>query len=143
MALERFEAMSIPAPVGRQIIRVTEIGEFIRNESCERRFKLEANHREIAKQLPFAEQLFDPLDPVLQEVGRQRETEWELSLKAAGLIDLTNYVSKTGDDRSTPWTTFCQQVASIPIGQSAYGREVQVNGEIGNYEIEGRMDFVL
>jgi hypothetical protein len=51
-------------------IRVSEIGEFIRFQSCERRFKLGLNNRRLARAVPFSERLFNTLDPVLQEVGR-------------------------------------------------------------------------
>ncbi|MEI9978191.1 MAG: hypothetical protein WDN23_04195 [Edaphobacter sp.] len=72
-----------------QILRVTEIGEYIRHRSCERRFKLEINNRAEARKLPFAERLFNALDPVLQETGKRREEEWELALQKNGLVDLT------------------------------------------------------
>ena len=69
----------------RPAIWVTEIGEYIRQRSCERRFKLEVNRREVARQRPFASRLFAPLDPVLAEMGRQRENTWEASLRKAAL----------------------------------------------------------
>lgn len=78
-------------PVTKPSVRVTEIGEYIHYQSCDRRFKLEHNNRKLARELPFAERLFNSLDPVLQEAGRLRENEWETSLKNNGLIDLTLY----------------------------------------------------
>lgn len=135
--------MADAAPIAPQIIRVTEIGEFVRNESCERRFKLEANHRELARLLPFAERLFNPLDPVLQELGNQRESEWEASLNAAGLADLTGYGAREGDDRSTSWTDFIEQLRLAQPFENAYGREIAVSSQIGAYLVEGRIDFVL
>jgi hypothetical protein len=60
----------------RPTVRVTEIGEYIRYRSCDRRFKLGHNNRRLARGLPFAQRLFNTLDPVLQEAGRHREDEW-------------------------------------------------------------------
>lgn len=63
-------------------IRVSEIGEFIRFRSCERRFKLGLSNRALARSVPFSERLFNSLDPVLQEVGREAEDKWERALLA-------------------------------------------------------------
>lgn len=65
-------------------IRVTEIGEFIRFQSCERRFKLGLDDRRLARAVPFSERLFNTLDPVLQEVGRDAENRWETALQDRG-----------------------------------------------------------
>src|SRR6266446_6145504 len=93
--------------VGRpRIVRVTEIGEYLRHHSCERRFRLEVNHRAKARELPFAERLFNALDPVLQEMGRQRESEWEASLQEGGLIDTTRYAQRPEDARVAAWAEF-------------------------------------
>ena len=62
-------------------IRVTDIGEYIRYHSCDRRFKLKFNNYEEARKVPFFELIFETsLDWVLQEAGRIRENEWEASL---------------------------------------------------------------
>jgi hypothetical protein len=80
--------------VTKPIVRVTEIGEYIRHRSCERRFKLGFNNWQLAKAFPFAQRVFNPLDPVLQEVGRQKEREWELPLQSAGLRAERDRVSR-------------------------------------------------
>jgi len=135
--------------VTRQWVRVTEIGEYIRYHSCERRFKLEHNNRELAKKLPFAERLFNALDPVLQEAGRKREEEWEESLKAERLTDVTGFSLKpstlTSREKATMWDDFVTKIhsLSLPAGRDAYGREVAVHGSIGAFDIEGRIDFIL
>jgi hypothetical protein len=124
-------------------IRVTEIGEYIHHRSCERRFKLEINNRELAKKLPFAERLFNALDPVLQEMGRQREGEWEQSLKAEGFHDLTKYGERAPDAKPTAWADFVSLLAGTAPGTTVYGREVAVETDIGAFRVEGRIDFVL
>ncbi|MGB8686632.1 MAG: AAA domain-containing protein [Microcoleus sp.] len=130
-------------PVTKPSVRVTEIGEYIHYQSCDRRFKLEHNNRQLARELPFVERLFNSLDPVLQEAGRLRENEWETSLQKNGLIDLTLYSQKSADKKKTPWTTFVAQLQGISSGQRAYGREISIQGDEGAFQIKGQIDFVL
>jgi hypothetical protein len=106
-------------PVTTLSVRVTEIGEYIHYQSCDRRFKLEHNNRKLARELPFAERLFNSLDPVLQEAGRLRENECETSLKNNGVIDLTLYSEKSAEEKKTPWTTFVERLQGISSGQRA------------------------
>jgi hypothetical protein len=134
----------IPGQVAPIRVRATEIGEYIRHRSCERRFKLEINNRELAMELPFAERLFNPLDPVLQEMGRRKEEEWAASLIQAGLVALPYSQLPPGqNDQRTNWTDFINQLHALAPGQNAYAREVCVSGDIGVFHIEGRIDFVL
>lgn len=125
------------------VLRVTEIGEFIRHKSCERRFKLEINQRRLARALPFADRLFNVLDPVLQAAGREREANWESALIDGGLSDLGDCDIRANDAKSTQWLELVDSLRSITEGQDAYGREVNVGAEIGSFYIEGRIDFVL
>lgn len=124
-------------------IRVSEIGEFIRFQSCERRFKLGLNNRRLARSVPFSERLFNTLDPVLQEVGRAAEDAWEVALRAEGLRDLTRLSERAPDNRTVPWPEFRQMLEEVAIGESAYAREVQVTGQIGAFEVSGRIDFLV
>lgn len=124
-------------------LRVTEIGEYIRHRSCERRFRLEINGRKEARKLPFAERLFNALDPVLQETGKDREKEWEQTLQASGLTDLTNYAALPDDAKSTPWDTLALKLKTLGPGQAAYGREIEISANVGSFHIEGRIDFVI
>ena len=126
-----------------QHLRVTEIGEYIRHRSCERRFKLEINNRQIARKLPFAERLFNTLDPVLQEAGRVRERRWEKSLQQGDLIDLTEYADRPDDAKPTPWDEVAGEMASLGTGHDAYAREVHVSAPVGGFSLEGRIDFIL
>src|SRR5206468_1148253 len=107
-------------PVPKPEIRATEVGEYIRHRSCERRFKLDINHRALAKRLPFAERLFNTLDPVLQEAGRERENSWEESLSDDGIADLTGYRGKPHDANQTPWADFRRLLEGVAAGQSSY-----------------------
>jgi hypothetical protein len=49
--------------------------------------------------------LFNQLDPVLQEAGRERENEWEEYLTESVLEDLTHYSDRPEDDRRLPGKT--------------------------------------
>ncbi len=124
-------------------VRVTEIGEFLRHRSCERRFKLGRDNWAAARELPFAERFFNALDPVLQEMGRQREDQWEDALKEAGLFDITNHSQRRGDARWTSWQEFTSELSVVQVGKGAYGREIDVAADLGAWRVEGRIDFVL
>ena len=126
----------------RPTVRVTEIGEYIRHHSCERRFKLDHDGRRLTKDLPFFFTLSGTMDPVLAEAGRRREREWESCLQAAGLADLCRYGERPGEE-ATPWDLFAQRCAEVRPGQAAYGREIEVGGGAGAFHLSGRIDFVL
>jgi hypothetical protein len=124
------------------VLRVTEIGEYIRHDSCARRFKLEANHREEARKLPFAERLFNALDPVLQDAGREREEEWEALLSKSGYRVLAKH-THGGDTDAASWSAFATTAGKLKAGEPAYGREIAISARIGAFQLEGRVDFVL
>ena len=127
----------------RPLIRVNDIGEYIRYHSCDRRFKLAFNNREIAKQLPFAKRLFNSIDPVLQEAGRLRENNWERQLQESGFVHVEPSEQEEESYGNLEWNDFIAQLATIPCGQNAYGREVMIHSCLEGFQIEGRMDFVL
>ncbi|RCJ22551.1 hypothetical protein A6770_29795 [Nostoc minutum NIES-26] len=128
----------------RPSIKVTDVAEYIRYQSCDRRFKLKFNDYEIAKQVPFYELIFDTsLDPVLEEEGRRREKEWETSLQREKLINLSQANQSLDPNKSTDWNDFVQEMRSLGAEQSAYGREISINGNLGVFNISGRIDFVV
>ena len=124
-------------------VRVSEIGEFVRFHSCERRFKLGLDNRRLARNVPFSERLFNTLDPVLQEVGREAEEHWESALRARGLVDLSQLSSRPVDDRRVSWTEFRELIANLPEGVSAFVREVEVESPVGEFILFGRIDFFV
>lgn len=123
------------------LIRVTEIGEYIRHSSCARRIKLEFNNRSEAEKLPFYDRLFNPIDLVLQESGRKREDEWEESLKRAGLKALK--AGRAVPEEPFTWESFRDLVAGLKAGEAVYAREVEVSAQIGAFEVKGRIDFLI
>ena len=68
--------------------RVSDLGEFVRFDSCERRFRLSHSNRAAARRLPFFERLFSSLDPVLQQAGNNAEDDWQEQLLADGYREL-------------------------------------------------------
>ena len=126
-------------------IRVTDIGEYIRYHSCDRRFKLKFNNYEEARKVPFSELIFETsLDPVLEEAGRVRENEWEVSLQEKGLVDITQYGQKISDkDKKTSWEEFLKKFENLNLEENAYGREISIEAEIENFHIRGQIDFVI
>jgi len=124
-------------------IRATDVGEFIRYKSCERRFKLGFNNRELARELPFAGKLFATLDPVLKAAGRKREIEWEQYLKRLGMKELSPYKERPADKQSISWCDFASLAKDLRPNETAFIREVNVIAELEAFVISGSIDFVL
>nr|WP_238401635.1 AAA domain-containing protein [Altererythrobacter sp. C41] len=122
-------------------IRVSEIGEFIRFQSCERRFKLGLNNRELARSVPFSERLFNSLDPVLQAVGEAAEDKWEQALARQGVGPLG--AAQHPDTGVVSWDDFLAALRTAVPGRAVYCREVEIGGPIGCFNVDGRMDFVV
>jgi hypothetical protein len=134
--------------VARPRVRVSDLGEFIRFDSCERRFKLSHDNRAEARRLPFFERLFSSLDPVLQQAGNIAEDEWQAQLLAHGYRELAPAETVADDDGSvrparTPWRDFAAVAATLEEGELAYGREILVEGTLGAFDVLGAIDFVL
>lgn len=126
-------------------VSVTDIAEYIRYQSCDRRFKLTYNGDELAKKHNFIYNLIQAtsLDPVLKAEGRKREDEWDKSLQKEGLVDLTQMEQKSGEEKSTDWNDFVKKLNNLSGEQKAYGREIAINGNLGEFKINGQIDFVL
>jgi hypothetical protein len=125
------------------VITVTQIGEYVRHHACERWFKLDVESTTHIKSLPYHATIFNFLDPVLREKGREGEDAWELSLKATGLKDLTNAAVKLADAKQTLWAEFIDAAAALKPGEHAYGREIELEVHVGQFRLKGRIDFVL
>src|SRR5262245_64628152 len=121
--------------VSLPVVNVTQIGEYVRHHSCERRFKLDVEARTLVNTLPYHTTVFNALDPVLREKGRESEDAWEDSLKKKGLKDLTKYGSKPPGDKPTPWADFMAAVKGVAVGQQAYGREVTIEVDFGPFRL--------
>lgn len=126
-------------------LKVTDIGEYIRHHSCARRLKLGHDEGRLRRELPFYNRLFNPLDPVLRSAGALREDEVDERLAADGFTDLTRYRARrdAGDPTGTTWEDFANALHRVRPGEALFGREVQVRGVVGAFDVLGRIDFVL
>ena len=132
--------MSQPEPTP---ITVTDIDEYIRHQSCDRRFFLKVHYdREVRDQLPFFDRLLNTLGPVLAEVGTSRENQWEKELADNGFRDLAVGLPK-GKRDDVAWADFAAELASLPSGTPAYARQVRVQADVGAFAVSGLIDFVL
>ena len=123
-------------------ISVNDIGEHVRHQSCERRFQLGYRPFRHSDRLPFVGRIFNVLDPVLQEVGRKYEDTWERSLKENGKFKEI-IIEKTEKNRGIEWADFVTELLTIRPGVNVYAREVNIAGDIGTFNVSGRMDFLL
>jgi len=154
-------------------IRVTEISQFVKQNSCERWLRLAYNQRQAAEEVPFYERLFNPLDPVLQQRGKEREDDWASSLRNDGVHELTppsgealptadesgplarnvehgeegsetdDQDSDDEDDDYLTWDEFRASIYGLARDQEGFAREVRIRGEVGAFPIKGRMDFLV
>jgi hypothetical protein len=123
-------------------LTATHLGEFVRHHSCDRRFHLAVHEEREAAQLPFFDRLRDPLDPVLAELGRRRENQWEAELTAAGFRDLAAGLPKGKRDEVT-WAALAAALADLPPGVGGYARQVAVGGTVGAFRVYGLIDFLV
>lgn len=148
-------------PTSPHQISATEIAQYVRHHSCERRLRLGYDNRSATEELPFAERLFNSLDPVLQLRGEQLENEWANSLRDEGVTEIDDEINQTpttgreegrpaesssgndGDPHSITWDQFVESLTNIDPGTPVFSREVKIEGEIGVFDVSGRMDFVV
>ncbi|MEM0448669.1 MAG: AAA family ATPase [Methanomassiliicoccales archaeon] len=138
-------AFIVGVSMGEERVRVdvNQIGEYIQRGACPRRFKLDLNSREEAMKLPFFARTLNPLDPVLQRMGRELEERWERSLLEAGMIRINDLGHAPLKDQIS-WEEFVELVEQhCQEGGQQFGREVAITCQKGRFEVHGRMDFVI
>ena len=123
-------------------IRVTDIGEYVRFKSCQRRLKL-ATDRTLTRALPFAERLFNSLDPILQSSATKAEDDWERALIDSGYQRIGCRQQSDNTQAESLWGDFLADVSQLEPGTIAFAREVVVSATLGNFEVLGRIDFLL
>jgi hypothetical protein len=131
------------APQAPRSVSASDIGEFVRHDSCQRRFRLAADNRREAKELPFYERLFNTLDVVLTRAGRDREDEWAQFLDEAGVRNITGDRPADDDSLYPDWAQFVASASTLAAEQAGYAREVRLHGTVGAFAVSGRADFLL
>jgi len=126
----------------RPPITVTDIGEYVRHQSCDRRFYLKVHYDDEVRVLPFFDRLLNTLEPVLAEVGRKREDQWHDELRDHGYRDLAEGI-EPGDKGEVTWVEFAAAMAALPAGTPGYARQVRVQAQLGAFDVSGLIDFVL
>jgi hypothetical protein len=122
-------------------IGIERIGEYIQRNSCPRRFKLDLDGRQKAREAPFFTRLLNPVDPVLQASGSLHEAEWEKNLRDADFVNIATRLNVDGP--FLRWDEFSASLSQASAGELIYAREVEVQGIIGKFLLSGRMDFIL
>ncbi|OBH37156.1 hypothetical protein A5690_07065 [Mycobacterium intracellulare] len=131
------------APEAPRPVSASEIGEFVRHDSCQRRFRLAAENRREARTLPFYERLFNTLDVVLTRAGHEREDIWTRFLDDSGVVNITGERPDDADSLYPDWQEFVDNAAPLVAGRAGYAREVRLNGVVGAFAVTGRADFLL
>jgi hypothetical protein len=123
-------------------ITVNDIGEYIRHQSCDRRFFLRVHYDREVRPLPFFDRLLNTLEPVLSQVGKDREDQWEKELTDNGFRDLAAGLPK-GKHDDVAWSDFAEELARLSPSIPAYARQVRVQANLGAFGVSGLIDFVL
>lgn len=127
----------------RYPLKVTEVGEFIRHKLCERRFKLGFRDREEASLIPFAVRLFNPIDPVLRAAGKDKEDDLAQELIEAHFAHLSEQYYDPDNRQYPTWNDLAESFSRIADGQNSFAREAQIHGNIGRFDVSGRIDFIV
>jgi len=124
----------------KSLVVVTDIGEYVDQHCCERSFKLRLDKSEMARRFPFYGRVRGPLNPILAVRGREREEELGRSLGTR--VRLLNPCPPEGECRIS-WQSFLESVRGTAPGSEVFAREVEIEGEVGDFVLSGRMDFLV
>ncbi len=119
---------------------VTDIGEYVDQSCCERSFKLRLDKSQIARRFPFYGRVRGPLNPILAVRGKEREEELGRSLEER--LRLLNPCPPGGEHRIS-WSELLQALRAASPGEDLFAREVEVEGEVGEFTLSGRMDVLV
>ena len=137
------ELMKSESAEASRVIRVTDIGEFIRHKSCARRFALGYGDGALFHKLPFARLPINTMDPVLAAQGKAREEAWGEALERRGFVGLEGPKGEEGEGRGMSWEHFVWAITQCAPPREVFAREVQVEACIGTFRLFGRIDFML
>jgi len=125
-------------------INVTDIGDYVDKNCCERDLKLRLISRKdpdaLNRMFPYRQTIRGTLDPVLSMSGRNREAEVEAALSQR--MRCLN-PSIEGEENNMRWSGLLSALRTLEQGEECFAREVEIDRRIGKYLITGRMDFVI
>lgn len=122
---------------------VTDIGDYVDKNCCERNLKLRLMIRKdrgvIGRMFPYYGTIRSPLDPVLATSGHAREAETE-----GGLSQRMRCLNPSdGGEDEMQWSSLLSFLRSVGEGEECFAREVEIDRTIGGFRVSGRMDFVI
>jgi len=126
--------------VGGPHVIVTDIGEYVDKQCCQRNFKLRLNQSEIARRFPFYGTVRQPLNPILATFGHEKEEEVKGTLAAR--MRCLNPVHE-GRELDLSWADLLAALEGLAEGEECFAREVEIARTIGAFNVSGRMDFVI
>ncbi len=130
-----------PAQQTQRWVRATDIGEFVRHNSCLRRFALGYDNQAQFKALPFSSRPFHTMDLVLSKEGKRREAQWAVHLENQGIKPLN--LPTVGKNPGVPWGRFQDALMALEADLKVFEQEISVRGTIGGFTVEGRIDFAV
>ncbi len=124
-------------------IRVTDIGEYITQNSCAVKFKLRADKAFTENNFPYYNLVRSPINPILIEAGRSAEEKVSYILEKKYDIKFLSYTKKSRGVDFTDWDSFINYLKNAEEGRDVFMREVEISHDEGTFTLHGQMDFVI
>lgn len=124
-------------------IRVTDIGEYITQNSCAVKFKLRADKTSTENNFPYYNLVRSPINPILIEAGKSAEENVSDILEKKYNIKFLNYTKKSRGVEFTDWDSFIIYLENAEEGVDIFMREVEISHDEGAFTLHGQMDFVI
>ena len=124
-------------------IRVTDIGEYITQNSCAIKFKLRADKTSTEANFPYYHLVRSPINPILVEAGRSAEEKVSDILKNKYNIEFLGCTSKSRGVEYTDWDSFIDYLENARESKDVFMREVEICSDEGAFTLHGQMDFVI
>ncbi|KIX84783.1 PD-(D/E)XK nuclease family protein [Thermus filiformis] len=113
-------------------IRITDLAGYVRLQLCDRYISFQLGRG--GKEVQDLQKRYPPLvEPVFQEVGLAAERRWEEHLQKEGFEPV----------EVEDWSEWKEWVAQAPHGKQYFARQVKIEGRVGAFDLEGRLDFLL
>ena len=124
-------------------IRVTDIGEYVNQDSCAMKFKLRADKTQTNANYPYYNLVRSAINPALVEAGEFAETEVAELLENKYKLKFLPYTNHSRGVDSTDWHSFLNYLKNLKEGENVFLREVEISGSEGAFTLFGQMDFVI